>query len=321
MESFTETQFVIVFEKFYDTILNCEFTRFDSADFKLSALTDNIYCIFPFISIQKEFGYSDVTSSNSEHGRLKKLFSEASEAVEFCLERFTFFRGVSNEYDGGYAPDEVSLCTYVLDCDNPERAVMREVIREMPEFNIVGYCSGAYEIADINDIEILQRAVSAAMDADEDFVIIIDGKHTFTRSYSKELLVRGIIDAHEFGADFLLGGASGGFTHALPATSRCFWINDFDSAHFIVLFRKFFGKILSVEINDRGVSDGKNMLAAITSNAFLLFPFISQAGLDLVDIPIAVDANAPVNGAFKETEARMLHIRDAFAKYDQVCID
>lgn len=74
VNTFNATQFMIVFDSCYDQILYTRFDDGENADFKISSLTDNILVMYPFISIQKEFGYSDVTLKNEERGWITNLF-------------------------------------------------------------------------------------------------------------------------------------------------------------------------------------------------------------------------------------------------------
>jgi hypothetical protein len=60
---------MILFKQFYNAILETEFGEYDAADYKIAALTNNIFFIYPFISVQKEFGYSDATTKNNREGR------------------------------------------------------------------------------------------------------------------------------------------------------------------------------------------------------------------------------------------------------------
>ena len=74
VDKYTGNQFMVIFRKFYATLL--EITDFEksSADRRISELSDNKFVIFPFISIQKEFGYSDATTKNNRTGRVDYLF-------------------------------------------------------------------------------------------------------------------------------------------------------------------------------------------------------------------------------------------------------
>src|SRR6185312_11999897 len=91
VEKFSGLQFTIVFKKFYDKILQAAFSETDAADYKISSLSENKFIIYPFISTQKEFGYSDVTAKNNEAGRVEKIFDE-------CFERLQLLSNVAAYY-------------------------------------------------------------------------------------------------------------------------------------------------------------------------------------------------------------------------------
>src|SRR5690606_21502644 len=77
IKHFSATQFVVMFSRFYETFLNAEITDANSVDWAISTMTENKMTIFPFISIQKEFGYSDATPRNNTDGRVASLFDRA----------------------------------------------------------------------------------------------------------------------------------------------------------------------------------------------------------------------------------------------------
>lgn len=77
VEKFSGLQFTVIFNRFYETILLAEFGEGDAADYKISALSERKYFIFPFISTQKEFGYSDVTLKNNQTNRVEALFKDS----------------------------------------------------------------------------------------------------------------------------------------------------------------------------------------------------------------------------------------------------
>ena len=73
------TQFIVVYASLYDRILSYNFEDDDTADGVLSELASCKLVIHPFISEQKDFGYSDVTQSNQEHaGRIREHFAWAN---------------------------------------------------------------------------------------------------------------------------------------------------------------------------------------------------------------------------------------------------
>lgn len=73
------TQFIIIYASLYDKILSYKFEDTDTADDVISTLTINKMVIYPFISEQKDFGYSDVTRTNMENqGRIREHFARAN---------------------------------------------------------------------------------------------------------------------------------------------------------------------------------------------------------------------------------------------------
>ncbi len=92
VEKFSGLQFTIIFKKFYEKILNASFLETDAADYKISALSDKKFIIYPFISTQKEFGYSDVTKKNNEAGLVDKLFEETSERLHLLKNVNNFYK-------------------------------------------------------------------------------------------------------------------------------------------------------------------------------------------------------------------------------------
>lgn len=70
-------QFIVIFQSLFQRILDYSFKDTDMADLVLSALTPNKMVMYPFISIQKEFGYSDINKINETPGHVNNLFVEA----------------------------------------------------------------------------------------------------------------------------------------------------------------------------------------------------------------------------------------------------
>lgn len=78
------TQFIVLYRSIFKKILEYDFKDHDTADGVLSILTSHKMVLYPFISIQKEFGYSDVTQNNNDiKGHVTKLFQKSSERMEF----------------------------------------------------------------------------------------------------------------------------------------------------------------------------------------------------------------------------------------------
>ena len=78
------TQFIVLYRPLFQKILDYDFKDTDTADGVLSELTTHKMVIYPFISIQKDFGYSDVTQSNNEiKGKVADLFQKSTEKMSF----------------------------------------------------------------------------------------------------------------------------------------------------------------------------------------------------------------------------------------------
>ena len=67
------TQFIVIFKPLFNKILEYDFQDNDTADGVLSVIARNKMTVYPFLSIQTDFGYSDVTASND---RFKGLISQ-----------------------------------------------------------------------------------------------------------------------------------------------------------------------------------------------------------------------------------------------------
>ncbi len=76
------TQFIVLYRPIFRKILDYRFKDTDTADGVLSEITSHKMVIYPFISIQHDFGYSDVTSSNDEiSGKITEHFKQADKKM------------------------------------------------------------------------------------------------------------------------------------------------------------------------------------------------------------------------------------------------
>ena len=92
LNGFNGTQFVIVFSRFYDRILDSQYDeRHVVTHFHISSNSDNIFVTYPFFSVQKEFGYSDVTSFNNKEGYVDGLFKGTSIGLDILDKVRTFY--------------------------------------------------------------------------------------------------------------------------------------------------------------------------------------------------------------------------------------
>jgi hypothetical protein len=75
--------------------LDCELEDFDAGDLRISALTDKKWVIYPFISTQKDYGYSDVTERNNLPDRQQKIFAKSNECMKSLLKVISHFDKIS----------------------------------------------------------------------------------------------------------------------------------------------------------------------------------------------------------------------------------
>ncbi|GGC36259.1 glycosyl transferase [Parapedobacter defluvii] len=95
---FNGLQFTVVFRKFFERILRAEFVPGDDADLKFSTLSDAVFLLHPFISIQKEFGYSDITTGNDKKGKVSSLFSAQTEKLNQLKSVASYYKIEFNNY-------------------------------------------------------------------------------------------------------------------------------------------------------------------------------------------------------------------------------
>lgn len=75
-------QFIFVYRNMYDKILEFDFRHGNTADGVLSDLAYRKMTMYPFVSVQTEFGYSDITPSNGNKGFCTRIFSETNMRLE-----------------------------------------------------------------------------------------------------------------------------------------------------------------------------------------------------------------------------------------------
>lgn len=94
IDHFWCTQFMIIYKKFYHPILNVNFNNNDAADNVISNLTINKMVIHPFISIQKDFGYSDIPNLFNNEKSIEMYFNEADQELNKYQEKIKLFNSL-----------------------------------------------------------------------------------------------------------------------------------------------------------------------------------------------------------------------------------
>lgn len=81
---FWSTQFIVIFAPLFDVILDYDFKETDTADGVFSKIVTAKMALYPFISVQKSFGYSDVSESNDSHPeRVEAYFEKSSKRLGY----------------------------------------------------------------------------------------------------------------------------------------------------------------------------------------------------------------------------------------------
>lgn len=92
MNVFNGMQFTIVFNRFYKEIIQSDTNEGFISDIYLSEISDSKFVMYPFISLQKEFGYSDITEKNKQKGYLQKCFQHTQKKIEIVKKVRTFYQ-------------------------------------------------------------------------------------------------------------------------------------------------------------------------------------------------------------------------------------
>lgn len=311
VDKFTGTQFIIIFKQLYPKILNSKFKEHDTADLKLCSLAKNKFVIFPFISIQKDFGYSDATKINNKKGRISQLFKESAQAFEI-LNSVTKYYQDAPRFNGSVKDlANLTVPTYVINL--PERVERLKHIKrqflDKPEFDVTIVDACKNKIGALGLWKSIRKVIQMAIANEDDVIVIVEDDHCFTRHYSKEYFLRNLLEAHYQNVDYLSGGASS-FNHAIQVAPNRFWVHPCLSTQFIVVYKKFFVKILNEPFDKNIVADRK--LSEMTSNKMTFFPFISvQKDFGYSDVtPIHNEIPNLVSNMFSNTQKRLRNIID-----------
>jgi len=267
VEKLSGTQFMIIFKKFFSSIINAPFSDSDSADTKISVLTDKKYFISPFLSIQKEFGYSDVTPRNSVLGRVDALFDNSVRKTGVINYLYKFYENPPLLQLSEAGTEDGRLQVFIISQLGEEKSGYENHFNQN-EFlvdHIISLHESVFHPAN------LKRAVEMACERNEDAIMVCRNDVRFTEFFSPEVLFDNISLAHELSAEVLIGGAQD-FEIAVPVTEHLFWINFFFNAPLVVIFKNAFDKILNFK-TAKTVPEELDVVAAL-SNKLLFHPYI-----------------------------------------------
>lgn len=318
VDAFNGMQFTVVFRSFYSKFLSYETDRGFVLDRFISSLTSHIFVVSPFISVQKEFGYSDVTSRNNQAGRVSALFKRTERLLSTLRKVKSFyvsFPTVENEPMAEGGNDGVYLPTYVVNL--PARTDRREHIEhefsDRKEFkvHIVDACvsrNGARGLW-----ESLCKVVRKAKSNDDDVILFCEDDHSFLPYYHCSLFFRQVAEAGAMGAELLLGGV-GNFGHLVPVRNGLYWCDSFWCTQFTVIYRKAYDSILSYRFADADVAD--DVLSRLFTNKLVVFPFVSeQKDFGYSDVTASNNKEGQITAHFQRSWKVAFRIHEAVLRY------
>jgi len=319
VSTFSGLHFTIIFNKFFKTISEARLEDRAAVDHHLATLSDEILFVHPFFAVQKDFGYSDVTAKNNTEGRLKMLFYSATRKLTALNQVNNFYKGLpspDHSTSDEHTYEDVTIPVFIIHSiiHGGRLEHVRQQFRDKPEFDVQIIEDPKCEQPGLASWLSARKAVDIAKANGDDVIIICQDDHQFTEHYSNGYLVRNIIEAYEQGARILSGGSSQ-FHDVVPITKNRFWVDNWLSAQFIVVFRECYSSILNYRY-DQTIVPGL-VYSKISTNKMLLYPFISiqkDFGDSGVTAPDSKKA-APVTDLFRQSELKLERIQNAYSKY------
>lgn len=162
-----------------------------------------------------------------------------------------------------------------------------------------------------------QKVIKMAVAEENDVIIFVEDDHIFTKNYHWEFLLKNIIEAGKQGVDILSGGVGGGFRNVVPITKNRFWIDHFWCTQFIIIYKRFYNKILEANFGEEDTLD--DFLSDLTPNKMVLYPFISiQKEFGYSDITMSNNTKGNITQIFKKSDEILNVYSSKFRKYNNL---
>lgn len=170
-----------------------------------------------------------------------------------------------------------------------------------------------HEVGAVGLWESIVNAVKMAVEREDELIIICEDDHLFTQNYSKEYLMQNIVEAYSQQVDILSGGI-GGFGCAVPVAKNRFWIDWFWSTQFIVVYEKFFQRILDYQFKEHDTADG--VFSALTLNKMTIYPPISiQKDFGYSDVTLINKEDGMIKKLFDTANNRLAMVHNVYNFY------
>lgn len=212
--------------------------------------------------------------------------------------------------------ENITLPAYIINLkQRPER--LQHVLKQFGgrnEFDVTVVEACKHKIGAVGLWHSIIKVIHLAIENQDDVIIICEDDHTFTEHYDRDYLFQNVLEAHEQACDVLCGGI-GGFNHAVPLTHNRYWIDSFWCTQFIVVYRKFFKKILNEPYDESVTADDK--ISEMTSHKMVLYPFISvQHDFGYSDVTKKNnDSSGIITEYFKNANERLGKYRKVYDQY------
>ena len=305
VNAFNGMQFTVVFKRFYASILSCTTEEGHVTDSFLSRLSDNIFVIYPYISTQADFGYSDATSANNQKGRVPSLFINTLKQLQWHNKVRQFYHHPRFEnLPSLESPEDIALPTYIINLPNrTDRKRHIEIqFAERKEFDLHFVNACIHSRGNVGLWQSICKIIKKADMDGEDVILICEDDHTFTPNYNRSLFLKQVWEAGLMGTDMLSGGI-GGFGNLAPVRNGLFWVDWLWCTQFIVIYRRAFSKILNAKFNDTDVAD--EFLSRILTNKLITLPFISiQRDFGYSDVTIANNRKGEITRYFEKSKEK-----------------
>ncbi len=313
---FNGMQFTVIFRQCYQKILSAKTEEGYAVDILLSYLAHRKFVVSPYISTQREFGYSDATTMNDEEGRVTRFFRKSQRLLNTLQKVKCHYDRVSPELVNSIMQADVSKCfvpTYVINL--PQRTDRLEHILAQfnghPEFDMHIYPAIKHEIGAVGLWQSICDIIQKAKNADEDFVLICEDDHVFTDNYNRDKFLRQIMLGAVMGAQMLNGGV-GDFGDLVPLPGGIAWMDRFWCTQFIVIYRSAYDIILNTQFGLRDVADEK--LSEILTAKLVITPFISeQTDFGYSDITQSNNAGGMILRHFANARYNLSHYVSALS--------
>ena len=312
---FTGAQFLVIYDTIFQKILDVSDLKINACDLKLSSLTDKIFFIYPFISIQKEFGYSDITEANSGKGVVDSLFLSCSKNLKILKEVSHFYEKYKEPLVDYDAFNNVRISAYIINDQNtnPKSIKIGKGFLDKKEFELFILDPTEEMNSTSNFLPNLQAVVRAAIKNLDDVIIIAKEDIEFSLSYSKSILIKNILKANSLGADYL-GSGTTCFDFAFPLSENLYWANQFKMPDLTIIYRQFFETILNIKADDS--VDANFLLSSATRNKMFMFPsIITLKKEEEQPTNLSIRPDLPFAEILTGFEDRIYEIKNAYQKY------